>query len=66
MDGYARNIENHAAPVALNYFAYNFVRIHRTGRMSPEMVTGVADRLFEVSDLVTLLEAEEQESDRAA
>jgi len=34
--------------------------------MSPEMVTGVADRLFEVSDLVTLLEAEEQESDRAA
>jgi len=30
------------------------------------MAAGVTDRLFAVSDLVTLLEAEERESDRAA
>ena len=34
--------------------------------MSPAMAAGVTDRLFAVSDLVTLLEAEERESDRAA
>ena len=64
--GLSRKIENLAAAVALNYFAYNFVRIHRMLRMSPAMVAGVTDRLFAVSDLVTLLEAEERESDRAA
>ena len=63
---FSRKIENLAAAVALNYFANNFVRIHRTLRMSPAMAAGVTDRLFAVSDLVTLLEAEERESDRAA
>ncbi len=25
-----RKLENHAAAAALNYFAYNFIKIHRT------------------------------------
>jgi hypothetical protein len=29
----------------LNYFAYNFITIHRTLRMSPAMAAGVTDRL---------------------
>ena len=49
-----------AAAVALNYFAYNFIKIHRTLRMSPAMATGVTDRLWSVEDLVTLWEAYEQ------
>ena len=65
-NGFSRKIENHAAAVALNYFAYNFVRIHRTLRVSPAMAVDVTDRLFEVSDLVALLEAEEREAKRAA
>lgn len=65
-NGFSRKIENHAAAVALYYFAYNFVRIHRTLRVTPAMAAGVTDRLFEVSDLVALLEAEERESKRAA
>lgn len=43
------------AAVAINYFAYNFIKIHRTLRMSPEMAAGVVDRLFDVADLVNLL-----------
>jgi hypothetical protein len=27
-------LENHAAATALNYFAYNFIKIHRTLRTS--------------------------------
>ena len=54
-NGFSRKLENHMAAVALNYFAYNFIKIHRTLRVSPAMAAGVTDRLFEVSDLVKLL-----------
>ena len=43
------------AAVALNYFAYNFIKIHSTLRMSPAMAAGVTNRLFDVADLVALL-----------
>lgn len=65
-NGFSRKIENHAAAIALYYFAYNFIKIHRTLRTSPAMAAGVTDRLWEVSDLVALLEAEETERQRAA
>jgi hypothetical protein len=59
-------MENHAAAVTLGYFAYNFIKIHRTLRVTPAMAAGVTDRLWEVSDLVALLEAEERRLERAA
>jgi hypothetical protein len=34
-NGFSRKIENHMAAVAINYFAYNFIKIHRTLRVSP-------------------------------
>jgi hypothetical protein len=43
----------------LNYFAYNFIKIHRTLRVTPAMAAGVTDHLWDASDLVSLLEAEE-------
>lgn len=58
-NGFSRKIENHAAAVPLNYLAYNFIRIHRTLRVSPAMAAGVTDRLWDVADLVALLEAVE-------
>jgi len=54
-NGFSRKIENHMAAVAINYFAYNFIKIHRTLRVTPAMAAGVTDRLFDVSDLVALL-----------
>jgi hypothetical protein len=65
-NGFSRKIQNHAAAVALNYFAYNFIKIHRTLRVSPAMAAGVTDRLWEVSDLVALWESYEREAERAA
>ena len=32
-NAFSKKIENHAAAVALGYFAYNFIKIHRTLRM---------------------------------
>ena len=56
---FSRKLENHAAAVVLNYFAYNFIRIHCSLRMSPAMAAGVTNQLWEVGDLMALLEAEE-------
>ncbi len=60
-NGFSRKIRNHAAAIALNYFAYNFIKIHRTLRMSPAMAAGVTDKLWDVSNLVSLLEETEKE-----
>lgn len=63
-NGFSRKIENHMAAVAINYFAYNFIKIHSSLRTSPAMAAGVTTRLFDVSDLVALLV--ESESKKAA
>jgi hypothetical protein len=59
-NGFSRKLANHAVATALNYFAYNFIKIHRTLRVSPVMASGVTDRLWSVEDLVALWEAYEQ------
>ena len=58
-DGFSKKVENHAYTVALHMMYYNFVRMHSTLRMTPAMAAGVSDRLWEVSDIVALVEAEE-------
>jgi IS1 family transposase len=65
-NGFSRKLENHAAAVALTYFAYNFIKIHRTLRMTPAMAAGVTDRLWDVADLVALWEQYERRAERAA
>jgi hypothetical protein len=35
---------------------YNFVRIHKTLRVTPAMAAGVTDKLCDVSDIVKVLE----------
>jgi IS1 family transposase len=58
-NGFSKKVENHAYSMALFSTYYNFVRIHSTLRMSPAMAAGVSDRLWEVSDIVALVEADE-------
>ena len=49
-------VENHAHAVALHPMFYNFVRIHKTLRVTPAMAAGVADRLLEIADIAKLVE----------
>ena len=65
-NGFSRKLRNHVAATALNYFAYNFIKIHRTLRMSPAMAAGVTDRLWDVNDLVALWGSYERRTERAA
>ena len=52
----SKKVENHAYAVALHMMYYNFVRIHKTLRMTPAMAAGVTDRLWEVADIAQLVE----------
>ncbi len=65
-NAFSKKFENHAAAVALNYFAYNFIKIHRTLRCTPAMAAGVTNKLWEVSDLLALWEEYERREERAA
>jgi hypothetical protein len=43
--------------VALFALYYNFVRIHKTLRTTPAMAAKVTKRLWEIGDIVDVLEA---------
>lgn len=58
-NAFSKRVEAHNNAVALHFAYYNFVRVHKTLRMSPAMAAGVSDRLWEMSDLVAVVEAAE-------
>jgi hypothetical protein len=56
-NAFSKKVENHAHSVALFAMYYNFVRIHKTLRTTPAMAAGVTSRLWEIDDIVNVLEA---------
>ncbi len=60
-NGFSKKLENHVAAVSLHFMYYNFVKIHSTIRMTPAMAAGVTDHLWEMSDVVALLEDQKSE-----
>lgn len=44
-NGFSKKVEQHANAVALHFMYYNFVRVHKTLRMTPAMAAGVTDKL---------------------
>ena len=56
-NAFSKKMANHAHAMALHFLYYNFVRIHKTLRMTPAMAAGVTNRLWEMSDIVGVLEA---------
>ena len=49
----------HYHMVALYTVWYNFVRIHKSLRVSPAMAAGISDRLWSMEDVVALIDAAE-------
>lgn len=56
-NAFSKKLEAHANAIALHFAYYNFVRIHRTLRMTPAMAAGVTDRLWDMGDLVAIVAA---------
>lgn len=58
-NAFSKKVENHAYAVALHMMYYNFVRLHQSLRVTPAMAAGVTDRLWEIGDIVALIEKAE-------
>ena len=54
-NGFSKKIENHIAAVTLHSMHYNFVRMHKTLRMTPALAAGIADHVWSVEEIVSLL-----------
>ena len=52
-----RRSRTNAHTVALFAMYYNFARIHKTLRTTPAMAANVTKRLWEIGDIVDVLEA---------
>jgi IS1 family transposase len=63
-NAFSKKLENHANAIALHFAYYNFVRIHQTLRMTPAMAAGVTDKLWEMADLVAIVEAADAKPNR--
>jgi hypothetical protein len=55
-NAFSKKIENLAHNVALHYMHYNFCRVHQTLRVTPAMQAKIADHVWEIEELVALLD----------
>lgn len=59
-NAFSKKVENHEHMLALFFCYYNFCRIHQTLRVTPAMEAGVSTRVWNLSDIVALLDSSEQ------
>jgi len=59
-NGFSKKIENHGHAVALHFMHYNFVRVHKTLRVTPAMEAGLTDHVWSMEELVSLLETKQR------
>jgi IS1 family transposase len=51
-NAFSKKMENFKAAVGLHFAYYNFVRMHKSLRMTPAMAGGVTDHIWTIADLV--------------
>ncbi len=59
-NGFSKKVDNHMAAIALHFMHYNFARPHKTLSINepttPAMAAGVADRVYSLRDIASLLD----------
>jgi IS1 family transposase len=60
-NAFSKKVENLHYAVAIHFMYYNFCRIHKTLRVTPAMAAKVSDHLWELEDIVMLLENKERQ-----
>jgi IS1 family transposase len=55
-NAFSKKAANHEHSMAIYFMHYNFVRIHQTLRCAPAMAAGVTTTLWELADMVKVLE----------
>lgn len=54
-NGFSKKIENHCYAIALHFVYYNFVRIHKTLRVTPAMEAKLAKKPMTIGDIAKLV-----------
>jgi IS1 family transposase len=54
---FSKKVDNHAAALALYFMYYNFGRKHMTLKQTPAMAAGIADHIWSVEEIVSLLDS---------
>ena len=55
-NAFSKKVENHCRALALYFVWYNFVRIHKSLRVTPAMAAGVTDTLRDMEWIVSLID----------
>jgi IS1 family transposase len=55
-NGFSKKLENHVHMVAIYAVFYNFMKPHKTLRVTPAMAAGLTDHVWDMDELVKLLE----------
>lgn len=63
-NGFSKKAETYAHAMAVYFMHYNFVRVHQTLRCTPAMAAGVTTKLWDLADLMTVLEDWENRQDQ--
>jgi IS1 family transposase len=57
-NAFSKKIENHVHALSLYFVHYNFMRIHKTLRVTPAMAAGLTDKLMGWEDIIAIMDAE--------
>ena len=58
-NAFSKKIDSHIHALSLYFVFYNFVRIHKTLKVTPAMAAGITDRLWSMEDIAALIDANE-------
>jgi IS1 family transposase len=58
-NAFSKKVENHYHALALYFVWYNFIKQHKTLRMTPAMAAGLVSSPLEMNDIVTLIDQRE-------
>lgn len=65
-NAFSKKIDNHVASVIVHCMTYNFCRVHKTLRVTPAMEAKIAGHVWDLKEVVALLQAKEAEQIAAA
>jgi hypothetical protein len=63
-NAFSKKFENHAHLVAIYAVWYNWLRIHKTPRVTPAMAAGLSKTVMDCSDIIALMDAKRPSPDR--
>jgi IS1 family transposase len=61
-NAFSKKFENHMHMVAVYTVFYNFTKIHKTTRVTPAMAAGLTDRVWDMADVVAMIEQAEMDA----